>query len=130
MSPMEGLELLVIGKTRFFELTYENGKYLGPDGKEVEGLLDVACFRCGVPYYTLDGEEQIEFCPNCGAFYRREFHKLSELLQWARTQNWGFLKYSGKHAYAVQVGDLWELRFVRSEEELLAKGHEDFHRIA
>ena len=130
MSPLEGLELVVIGRTRFFAITYEDGKYLGPDGKEVDGLMDVTCFRCGVSYYTLEGEEEIEFCPNCGAFHRREFKSLAELLRWARTQNWGFLQFSGKHAYAVPVSGRWELRFARKDEELYAKGYEDFQRIA
>ena len=130
MSPMEGLELLVIGRTKFFELTYENGKYYDPKGNEIEDLMDIACFKCGSPYYTLEGSEQIQFCPNCGAFDGLEFHTLPEFLRWARTQNWGFLQYSGKHAYAVHVGDEWILKFAFKDEELYAKGYEEIHRIA
>ena len=130
MSSMNGLELVVIGRTRFFELRYENGRYLDPAGKEVEDLMDLTCFNCGSPYYTLDGDEQIEFCPNCGAFYRREFKKLADLLEWSRTQNWDFLRFSGNKAFAVNINGLWELRFARDQRELLAKGHTDFQQVA
>jgi len=130
MSPMQGLELVVIGRTRSFELRYEDGRYLDPAGHEIEGLMDVTCFSCGTPYYTLEDDEQIEFCPNCGAFYRREFKTLAELLEWARGQNWGFLRYSGKHAFAVPYRGLWELRFAQDERKLLAKGYTDFHLVA
>ncbi len=130
MSRMQGLEMVVIGRTHYFEIHYEDGKYLDPAGKEVEELLDLTCFSCGSPYFSLDGDEQIEFCPNCGAFYRREFHALADLLEWARSQNWGFLKYSGNHAFAVPINGLWELRFEPNERALLAKGYTDFHLVA
>ena len=130
MSRMRGLELVVIGRTNAFELRYEGGKYIDPSGNEIEELLDLTCFSCGASYFSLDGDEQIEFCPNCGAFFRREFKTLADLLEWSRTQNWGFLNYSGDHVFAVQRGDNWELRFMQNETAMLAKGYTDFHRIA
>jgi len=130
MSRMQGLELVVIGRTNAFELRYEGGKYIDPSGNEIEELLDLTCFSCGASYFSLDGDEQIEFCPNCGAFFRREFKTLADLLEWSRTQNWGFLNYSGDHVFAVQRGDNWELRFMQNETAMLAKGYTDFHRIA
>lgn len=130
MSHMQGLELVVISRTHSFELRYEDGRYIDPSGQEIEDLLDLTCFSCGSSYFSLDGDEQIEFCPNCGAFFRREFKALSELMEWSRSQNWKFLSYSGNHAFAVPVKDRWELRFARNESELLAKGYMDFQQIA
>lgn len=130
MSHMQGLELVVIGRTHAFGLHYENGQYMDPFGREIEDLLDLTCFSCGASYFSLDEDEQIEFCPNCGTFFRREFKALADLMEWSRTQNWEFLKYSGNHVFAIQKDGLWELRFVHDETSLLAKGYMDFQQIA
>lgn len=122
MAYMRGLELVCIGKTHSFELRYEDGKYLDPKGREVEGLLDQTCFFCGAAYYTLDGDERIEFCPNCGRFERMSFDDLASLLEWAHSQNFDFLRFSGRKVYAVHSESSWELRFAFDEEELRRRG--------
>jgi hypothetical protein len=122
MAFMRGLELVCIGKTHSFEIRYEGGQYLDSRGKEVEDLLDLACFSCGASYYTRDGDEQIEFCPNCGKFEKAEFTTLSDLLQWSRGQNFDFLRFSGKRVFGVAAKDRWNLAFAVDETELRRRG--------
>ena len=131
MAYMRGLELVCICKSRAFEIRYEDGRYIDPAGREVEDLLDMSCFRCGAAYYTLDGDEAIEFCPNCGAFERMRHRTLGDLLEWARTQDFDFLRYSGNHAFAVEGVDGWELRFAPDEDELRRRGiMGEIHEVA
>lgn len=122
MAYMRGLELVCIGKRHSFEIRYEGGRYLDIKGKEVEGLVDMCCFACGASYYTLDGEEQIDFCPNCGKFEKMRHETLMDLLEWSRGQNFDFLRYSGNKVFAVQGSDGWELRFAKNIEELRRRG--------
>lgn len=122
MAYMRGLELVCIGKTSSFELRYENGRYLDPRGHEVVDLLDLCCFACGASYYTLDGEEQIDFCPNCGRFEKMQFETLADLLQWSRGQNFSFLRFSGNRVFAVRGKNGWELKFAQNEEALRRRG--------
>ena len=122
MAYMRGLELVCITKSRSFEIYYENGIYLDARQKEVEDLLDLCCFACGAAYYTLDGEDQIDFCPNCGHFEKQQFEHLHDLLAWVPTQNFGFLRFSGARAFAVLGKASWELRFAPSEAALRQRG--------
>ena len=125
MAHMRGLELVCIGKTHSFEIRYEGGRYLDARGHEVEDLLDMTCFACGAPHYTLDGDEQIDFCPNCGRFERMSFDTLSALLEWSRGQNFDFLRFSGKKVFAVKGRESWELRFGADLAELRRRGIQD-----
>lgn len=122
MAFMRGLELVCICKTNSFELRYEGGKYLDPRGLEVTDLLDLTCFACGASYYTRDGDEQIDFCPNCGRFEKMRFETLADLLQWSRGQNFGFLRHSGARVFGVRGKDGWELRFAADEDALRRRG--------
>jgi hypothetical protein len=119
---MRGLELVCICRTHAFEIRYEGGKYLNLRGKEVEDLVDMTCFSCGASYYTVDGEEQVEFCPNCGRFEKRQFETLADLLQWSRGQNFDFLRFSGQKVFATRGKDSWELKFGRDVAELRRRG--------
>jgi len=121
---MRGLELVCIGRNRSFEIAYEDGKYVDIRGNEVEDLLDMACYSCGASYYTPDGEEAIDFCPNCGRFERLSNGTLADLLEWSRGQNFDFLRFSGRKAFAVQAEDVWELRFANDIEELRKRGED------
>jgi hypothetical protein len=122
MAYMRGLELVCIGKNRSFEIRYEGGRYLDPRGNEVDGLLDMTCFACGAAYYTIEGDEQIDFCPNCGRFEKMAFEDLASLLQWSRGQGFDFLRFSGRKVFAVRGEASWELRFASDEDELRRRG--------
>lgn len=124
MAFMRGLELVCICKAGAFEIRYEGGKYMDPRGHEVEDLLDLACYACGASYYTKDGDEQIDFCPNCGKFEKMQFETLPDLLQWSRGQSFDFLKYSqaGNRVFAVRGKAGWELKFAPDEEALRKRG--------
>lgn len=122
MAYMRGLELVCIGRTLSFEILYEDGRYLNVAGKEVEDLVDRTCFDCSASYYTLDGQESIAFCPNCGRFERMRHETLAALLEWSRGQNFDFLRFSGSKAFAVQVEGEWELRFAATEDDLRKRG--------
>ena len=122
MAYMRGLELVCIAKTHSFELRYENGRYLDRQGHAVEDLLDVTCFACSASSYTREGDEQIDFCPNCGRFERMVFADLASLLQWSRGQSWDFLRFSGRRAFGVPGAASWELRFAMDEDELRRRG--------
>lgn len=131
MAYMRGLELVCICRTHSFELRYENRRYVDLAGKEVEGLLDMTCYMCGASYYTLEGEEEIEFCPNCGRFERKRFDRLSDLLEWSRGQNFDFLRYSGQKAFAVFDNHGWHLAFAPDEATLRRRGFQgEIHLIA
>ena len=121
MSGIRGLEMIAIGKERFFEVFYEDGAYRDGRGKPVEGLLDMICFACGAAYYTLE-DQTIEFCPACGQFERTRFENLREIGQWANGQNWKFLAHNAKSVFAVTRGDGWYLAFARERVELESKG--------
>jgi hypothetical protein len=125
MAWMRGLELVCIGRSHAFELRYEGGRWLDPRGREVEDLADMTCFACGAGYYTLDGDEAIPFCPNCGRFERMEHRQLADLVSWSRGQSWDFLGFSGRRAFAVDAGGRWELRFATDEAELARRGIAD-----
>jgi hypothetical protein len=123
MAYMRGLELVCIARTHSFEIRYEHGRYLDPRGREVEGLLDLTCFACSAAYYTLEDDEQIDFCPSCGRLERMAFADLASLLQWSRGQDWGFLRFSARRAFAVVgASGSWELRFAVDEDELRRRG--------
>lgn len=131
MAGMRGLELVCVGRSRSFEIRYESGRYLDLAGREQPDLLDMTCFRCGAAYYTLDGDEALEFCPACGGFEKRRFESVGELLAWSRGQHWGFLRFNGRHAFATRGGDGWELRFGDDEDDLRRRGERgDLHPIA
>lgn len=131
MAYMRGLELVCIGRNRSFEIRYEDGKYVDLTGREVEDLVDMTCFYCGAAYYTLEGDEGIEFCPNCGRFERQRFETLSELLEKLRGQNFDFLRFSGNRAFAVQDDLGWHLAFGRDEEALRRRGYKgEIHKVA
>lgn len=131
MAYMRGLELVCIGRSHAFEIRYEAGRYLDLGGREVENLLDMTCFHCSASYYTLDGEDGIEFCPNCGRFERRRFDRLVDLLEWSRGQNFDFLRFSGQTAFAVEDAAGWHLAFAPNEETLRRRGvTSEIHRVA
>jgi len=114
---IRGIELLVIAKGQSFELRYESGKYLKPNGEEIDNLLDMTCYACGNAYYTLE-DEPIEFCPHCGHFDRRQFDSFDELRTWAREQSWAFVKEIEHRYFAVFQEGRWGLRPARSADEL------------
>ena len=120
-SAMRGLEMIVIGKEKFFEIAYEGGDYVDRAGKPVEGLMDMICFSCGGAYYTLE-DQAIEFCPACGQFERMGFESLREISQWANQQNWKFLKRTGNTCFAVTRGEGWHLAFATNRAQLERKG--------
>lgn len=131
MAGMRGLELVCVGRSRSFEIRYESGRYLDPAGRDLPDLLDMTCFACGAAYYTLDGDEGIEFCPSCGRFEKRRFETLGELLAWSRGQHWGFLRIPGHRAFATPGADGFELRFAIDEDDLRRRGlRGDLHPIA
>jgi hypothetical protein len=131
MAWMRGLELVCIARTRAFEIRYESGRYVDLAGRDVPDLLDMTCFACGAAYYTLDGDEALEFCPNCGRFERMRFGDLPSLLQWSRGQHFGFTRFSGSKVFAVQAGDTWELRFAPDEDALIRRGQRgEIHEVA
>lgn len=125
---IRGLELVVFGKQESFEVDYIDGKYLrqgakkGKDNAEVEDLLDIICQSCGTAYYTTESDA-IEFCAHCGVFDRRRIESFQELMQWAREQDWGFLRWvPGYKVFAVQRETHWSPRLARSLEELEMRG--------
>ncbi len=129
MAYMRGLELVCIGKTKSFEIRYEDGHYVDRKGREVEPI-DMACFACGASYYTLDEDEAIDFCPNCGKFEKMEHKTLSDLLAWSRTQDWSFLRFSGRKAFGVMGKAGWELRFAENLDALRRRGElGDMHEL-
>jgi hypothetical protein len=127
MSKMRGLELVAIGKTRFFEIFYqwdENLKknvYKNLKGDVLENLLDMSCYACGAAYYALE-DDPIAFCPNCGHFEREKFETLPDLITGIRGQNWDFLKFSGNSVFAVKKNDIWQVAFAKNENELMLEG--------
>lgn len=121
MAYMRGLELVCIGKTHSFEIHYKM-VYKDNHGREIEDLLDMCCFNCGASYYTLDGAEQIDFCPNCGRFERLNFKTLGELLEWSHGQNFDFLRYSSNKAFAVKAGSSWGAQVAHDIAELRRRG--------
>jgi hypothetical protein len=129
MAHMRGLELVCICKRRAFEIRYEDGRYVDLRGREVEGLLDVTCYHCMASYYTVEGEEEIEFCPNCGRFQRLRFENLSQLLTWSRGQDFSFLRYSSSKVFAVQEGDEWHLAFGKALEAVKRRGFSQVHEV-
>ena len=126
---IRGLELVVFGKTESFEVDYIDGKYLraktsagGGEGKkkgdEVEDLIDIICQSCGIAYYTTDGDA-VDFCAHCGVFDRRRIDTFQELMQWAREQDWGFLRFIPDYkVFAVLRETHWAPRLAHSIEEL------------
>jgi hypothetical protein len=130
MAGMRGLELVCIGRSRAFEIRYESGRYVDLAGRDLPDLLDMTCFACGASYYTLDGDEGIEFCPNCGRFEKRRFESLADLLEWSRGQHLGFNRFSGNKTFAVRGRDSWELRFAPDEDALRRRGERgDIHEV-
>lgn len=122
MAYMRGLELVCIGRSHAFEIQYEAGRYLDLAGREIEGLVDMTCYHCGASYYTLEGEDGIEFCPNCGRFERRRFDRLVDLMEWCRGQNFDFLRFSGQRVFAMEDAVGWHLAFAPDEESLRRRG--------
>ena len=121
MSRMRGLEMVAIGKEKFFEIHYEGGQYLNPRGEVVEDLVDMTCFNCGAAYYTF-GDQMIEFCPACGQFERNRFERYTDLAKWARGQNWKFLKHTGNKVFGVSRGDGFYLAFAKDRVVLETRG--------
>ena len=121
ISAMRGLEMIVIGKEKHFEIFYRGGGYADAAGKPVDGLMDMICFNCSGAYYTVE-EQPIEFCPACGQFERMGFENLREISQWANMQNWKFLKITGNSVFAVTRGEGWFLAFAKDKMMLEMKG--------
>lgn len=121
MNPMRGLEMVVIGKDKFFDILYDGGVYRDRKGQPVEGLLDMICFGCAAAYYTIE-DQPIEFCPSCGQFERARFETLREIAQWSNKQNWKFLDRTGNQVFAVTRGDGWYLAFAKDRTQLEVRG--------
>ncbi len=123
---IRGLELVVFGKAESFEVDYIDGRYMRKgvrgDDAEVEDLLDIICQSCGTAYWTTEGDA-VDFCAHCGIFDRKRIDSYQELMQWARDQDWGFLKWvPGYKVFAVQRETHWAPRLARSLEELEMRG--------
>ena len=124
----EGLELVAIGHTSWFPVEYDfaDKKYRDNKGKVRLEVMDVSCMSCGRGYYTLEFDE-VPFCPFCGTVERRRFLMLSELEEFLREQNWGYLDTIGWKPFAVTTGNDWQLRFAADQNELQKKRH--YHEI-
>lgn len=121
MSRMDGLELMVIGRKRHFELQWEGGGYVDRRGRPITGLLDMTCYSCGAGYYTLE-EEAIAFCPACGFIERDAPKSWAEMAEWARNQDWSYLEKVGKWPFGVNGARGWALKFAKDANELLRSG--------
>jgi len=118
---IRGLELIALGRTKSFELVYDQGTYRNVIGEEIDSLLDMSCYNCGNAYYTLE-EDAIPFCPHCGNFERKKFDSYEDLCAWSREQNWGFTKYISETYVAVQTDDRWEIRPTTQPDQMKRQG--------
>jgi hypothetical protein len=119
---MDGLELLVIGRSQWKELRYEDGAYVDVRGRPIDGLIDRDCYDCRSSFYTFD-EDPVPFCPSCGIIEREAFGTFGELAQRLMGQDWGFLAYNGKRAFGVSLPrGGWALQFARDADEILRTG--------
>lgn len=126
---IRGLELWLLTPSGHAELDYRGGRWLGPDGVEIDDLMDMACTSCGERYYTRESEA-LEFCPHCGRFDRRRFESFEDVRAWARGHDWGFAAALGVQYVAVLEGGRWGIAPTRDPQRLArARKFEDIRPL-
>lgn len=122
MRNLIGLEMTCFGRSKQFELTYEDGRYLDPKGDPVPDVLDMACFACATSYYTREGDA-VGYCPNCGMIERKRFDRREDLIEHLRGHDLSWMKGAGLRAAAgkKREGD-WVLVIAPDPDALAARG--------
>lgn len=122
MRNLVGLEMTCFGKSGNFELIWEGGSYLDPDGQPVTDLVDLACYVCTAAFYTREGDA-IAYCPNCGHIDRKRFDSRPDLVDFLRGNHMGWLSQQNLVAATVETEEgNWQLRFAPSTEQLERDG--------
>ena len=122
MRNLIGLEMVCFGQTENFELRYEAGAYMDPEGEVVQDLLDMCCYVCSASFYTRSGES-IPYCPNCGHIDRKHFEQREDLVSFLQGNDLSWTGAAGLEPMTVLTFEGgWELRIVKKGTQLQASG--------
>ena len=122
MRNLIGLEMVCFASSKHFNLEYVGGEYLDENGRKIEGVLDMGCFKCSAAYFTLSADFA-PYCPNCGYIDRKRFDEKADLEEFLRGTDFSWLKRNGLKVIYVQTFDEdWQLRFGTDPDALERSG--------